>query len=267
MRGLADKGYAAGFNVIRLNQRNCGGTERLSAGLYHSGLSADVDRVLREVVDVDGIKNVVVAGYSLGGNLALKLAGDYGDSPPAALRGVGAVSPVMELDACVRALEKPQNFAYQWNFMRGLKGRMRRKAACFPGRFSLEPLGRLRTVREFDDVYTAPHFGFHGASDYYYRASAMRVIDRVRVPGLIITAEDDPFVPTVPFRDPSVTSNRYLRVIITEHGGHCAFLAEAINGNRGRDGYWAETTIIEFAQAVVGSGAGQTRGQAPVLRA
>jgi predicted alpha/beta-fold hydrolase len=264
MYGLADKGYAAGFSVIRLNQRNCGGTERFSAGLYHSGLSADVDRVLREVTDVDGIRSVVVAGYSLGGNLALKLAGDYGDAPPAALRGVCAVSPVMDLEACVHALEKRENFPYQWNFMRGLKGRMRRKAACFPGRFSLEPLDRLRTVREFDDVYTAPHFGFRGASDYYHRASAMRVIDRVRIPGLIITAEDDPFVPTAPFRDPSVTSNPHLRVIVTQHGGHCAFLTDPQNGD---DGYWAETTIIEFAKAAVGSTAAQTPAQAPALRA
>jgi uncharacterized protein len=249
MRGLADKAWASGFNVILLNQRNCGGTERLAAGLYHSGLTADADHVIREISAVDGIEQVVVAGYSLGGNLALKLAGDYGDRPPRELRGICAISPVVELGDCVAALERRQNFIYQWNFVRGLKGRMRRKAECCPGRFPLEPLARIRTVREFDEVYTAPHFGFRDASDYYHRASAMRVIDRVRVPGLIVTAEDDPFVPAAIFRDPKVTGNPHLQVIITGHGGHCAFVAESRNGD---DGYWAESTIVNFARQITG---------------
>lgn len=248
MRGLADKAWRAGFSVLLLNQRNCGGTERLAETLYHSGLTGDADRVIDEIVRRDGVPKVVVAGYSLGGNLALKLAGDYGDAPPAALTGVCAVSPVVELDACVRALERRQNVVYQWNFVRGLKARMRRKAACQPGRFSLEPLGRIRSVREFDEIYTAPHFGFQGASDYYHRASAMRVIDRVRIPALIITAEDDPFVPPGPFRDPRLAANPNVRLILTRHGGHCGFVAEPMNGD---DGYWAESRIVAFAADVV----------------
>jgi predicted alpha/beta-fold hydrolase len=247
MQGLADKAFTAGFNVIRLNQRSCGGTEQLAAGLYHSGLTHDADFVLREVAARDGITQVVVAGYSLGGNLALKLAGDYGDAAPAQLRGVCAVSPVIELEACVRSLERRPNIVYQWNFVRGLKARMRRKDQCFPGRFPIERLPEIRTVREFDEVFTAPHFGFRSAEDYYHRASAMRVIDRIRVPALIITAEDDPFVPTQPFRDPRLTDNPHVRLFLTRHGGHCGFLEACHNGS---DGYWAERQIIEFAREV-----------------
>jgi predicted alpha/beta-fold hydrolase len=269
MRGLADKACAAGFNVVLLNQRNCGGTERLAPGLYHSGLTADADHVIREIAADDGIEEIVVAGYSLGGNLALKLAGDYGANPPPQLRAVCAVSPVMELEACVRALERRQNFIYQWNFVRGLKSRMRRKAQCFPGRFALDRLDAIRSVREFDEVYTAPHFGFEGASDYYYRASAMRVIDRIRVPARIITAEDDPFVPTGPFRDPRVTANTSVHVSITPHGGHCAFVSDACNGH---DGYWAEHEVVRFAKRhtavrAAPSTASQTQAPAPALRA
>ena len=269
MRGLADKAYASGFSVILLNQRNCGGTEHLASGLYHSGLTDDVDHVVRELEAVNGIQSVVVAGYSLGGNLALKLAGDYGDAPPPQLRAVCAVSPVMDLELCVRALERRQNFFYQWNFVRGLKRRMRRKAACFPEAFTVEGLDAIRTVRQFDEVYTAPHFGFRDASDYYYRASAMRVIDRVRIPTLIITAEDDPFVPSPPFRDPRVAGNPSLRVIVTPQGGHCAFVTESRDGY---DGYWAEHQILAFARAHAGattapSDASQTPVPAPPLRA
>jgi predicted alpha/beta-fold hydrolase len=247
MRGLADKAYASGFSVILLNQRNCGGTEQLASGLYHSGLTADADHVIRQIAGVDGIDRVVVAGYSLGGNLALKLAGDYGDAPPPQLKGICAVSPVIELGECVNALERRQNIVYQWNFVRGLKERIRRKARHHPGRFSLEPLGRIHTVRDFDEAYTAPHFGFRDAGDYYHRASAMRVIDRVRIPALIISAEDDPFVPPAVFRDPKLMGNPQLQVIVTNHGGHCAFVADARNGD---DGYWAESMIVKFAQAV-----------------
>jgi predicted alpha/beta-fold hydrolase len=247
MQGLADKAFAAGFNVIRLNQRNCGGTEELAAGLYHSGLTHDVDVVLREVAATDGIEQIVVAGYSLGGNLALKLAGEYGASPPRQLRGVCAVSPVIELEACVRALERRRNFVYQWNFVRGLKARMRRKERCFPGRFPLDRLPAIRTVRQFDAAFTAPHFGFASAEDYYHRASAMRVIDRIAVPALVITAEDDPFVPAAPFRDSSVTGNPNITLILSRRGGHCGFLEPAIDG---ADGYWAERRIMDFAEAV-----------------
>jgi uncharacterized protein len=268
MRGLADKAFAAGFNVILLNQRNCGGTERLSAGLYHSGLTADADYVIGTLA-AEGLDRIVVAGYSLGGNLALKLAGDYGDAYPLQLRGVCAISPVIELEACVRALERRQNFIYQWNFVRGLKARMRRKAACFPGGFDTAPLDRIRTVREFDELYTAPHFGFRGASDYYHRASAMRVIDRVRVPALVITADDDPFVPTQPFDSPALRGNRAIRAIVTSHGGHCAFLTD---GAAGHDGYWAEHQIVAFAAAATNltaapSAASQMPVPAPALRA
>jgi predicted alpha/beta-fold hydrolase len=247
MRGIAAKAFERGMNVIRLNQRNCGRTEHLSAGLFHSGLTADARYVIEELVAVDGLGAIAVAGYSLGGNLALKLAGEFGDRAPAALRAVAAVSPILEISPCVHALERPGNWLYQWNFVRDLKARMRRKERHWPGLFDLSRLRQIRTVREFDEVFTAPHFGFAGAEDYYHRASAMRVIDRIRVPALVITAEDDPFVPSRPFRSPCVTGNAHITVRLCAHGGHCGFVA-ARSGDD--DGYWAERQIVEFVQAV-----------------
>jgi hypothetical protein len=152
----------------------------------------------------------------------------------------------MDLARCVAALERRSNFAYQWNFVRNLKARMRRKAAAFPGVFSLDALGRVRTVRGFDEAYTAPHHGFRDAADYYHRASALRVAGRITVPTLIITAADDPFVPVAAFRDPGVAGNRNITVVITPHGGHCAYLERAVDGY---DGYWAEREIMRFAAA------------------
>jgi predicted alpha/beta-fold hydrolase len=267
MQGIANKAFGRGFNVILLNQRNCGGTEHLGPGLYHSGLTDDAAFVMREIAEKEGVRQFVVAGYSLGGNLALKLAGDYGDAAPEYLRGVCAVSPVIELAACVDALERKQNVIYQWNFVRGLRARMRRKQARHPGRFDLSRLSSIYTVRTFDDVYTAPHFGFGTAANYYQRASAMRVVDRIRVPALIITAADDPFVPVEPFRRPEVTGNPRLHVIVTEHGGHCGFVSDATGADD--DGYWAEAQIVAFAASVTAdrSAAGRTPDRDPALRA
>jgi len=246
MCGIAGKAWASGWNVVRLNQRNCGGTEHLSRGLYHSGLTHDPLFVMRELIERDGIQSIAIAGYSLGGNLALKLAGELGDEAPPQLKAVCAVSPTLDLARCVEALERRPNFVYQWNFVRNLKARMRRKAAAFPGAFSLDVLHRIWTVRHFDEAYTAPHHGFRNADDYYYRASALRVIERIRVPALIVTAEDDPFVPVAPFHDRAVTSNPHITVVVTPHGGHCAYLEHA---GPGYDGYWAEREIVRFANA------------------
>jgi uncharacterized protein len=243
MRGLAAKAFARGMNVVRLNQRNCGNTEHLSAGLFHSGLTADVRHVVEELLSIDGLPAIGVAGYSLGGNLALKLAGEYGAQPPAALGAVCAVSPIIEISQCVRALERPGNVLYQWNFVRDLKRRMRRKERFWPGRFDLTGLDRIKTVRQFDEAYTAPYFGFKDAEDYYHRASAMRVVEHISVPALIIAAEDDPFVPCQPFYDSKVVNNPHITMCACRHGGHCGFVGPAAGDN---DGYWAEDRIVDF---------------------
>jgi hypothetical protein len=262
MCGLADKAFAAGFNVVLLNQRNCGGTEALSAGLYHSGLTSDPRAVLEELVTVDRLPSIAVAGYSLGGNLALKLAGEFADRAPAQLLGVAAVSPIIEVGACVRELERRSNLLYELNFVWNLRARMRRKHAAWPGRFPIERLSTVRTVRGFDDAFTAPHFGFRDADDYYYHASSMRVIDRIAVPALIVASKDDPFVPWTPFTDPRVTGNPHIALELSEHGGHCAFVSQ----NGGGDGYWAEWRIIEFVKGLR-EAARRTRDQSPSLRA
>ena len=242
VRGMADKAWARGFNVVRLNQRNCGGTEHLSRGLYHSGLTADPRFVLEELRDRDGLTRFGVAGYSLGGNLAMKLAGELGAEGLPELRAVCAVSPVLELDACVGAIERRENRLYEWNFCRNLQTRMRRKARVFPGMFDLEGLWKIWSIRAFDERYTAPHHGFDGASDYYRRASAMRVVDRVARPALVLSAADDPFVPPEIFDALPLRGNPHVTTVVTRYGGHCAFVEDA----NGDDGYFAERVVVDF---------------------
>jgi predicted alpha/beta-fold hydrolase len=245
MRGIAGKAFKGGFNSVRLNQRNCGRTEHLSVGLYHSGLIEDPAAVIRELVEVDGLRSIAVAGYSLGGNIALRLAGVYGESPPRELHSISAVSPPLDLARAANAIEWKQNWFYQWHFMRDLRRRLRLKARLFPDVYTADGLDRIRTIRQFDERYTAPLNGFRDAADYYHRASALRVIDRIRVPTLIITAEDDPFIPVASFREPPVSTNPHLSVVITRRGGHCGFIAPRDGDDD--DGYWAEGRIVDFA--------------------
>jgi len=247
MLGIAEKAFAAGFNALRLNQRNCGGTERLTPTLYNSGLSGDPRAVLAELTDPSGrdaLPEVFFAGYSMGGNLVLKMAGELADRAPAQLRGVCGVNPGIDLAACADAIALPQNFLYEWNFLHGLKRRMRSKARLFPGRYSLDGLGRVRTLREFDDAFTAPSFGYRDADDYYHKASALRVVAAIRVPTLILTAQDDPFVPFGVFRDPGVAGNPQITLVAPPRGGHCAFISR----NAGDERFWAEARVVGFCQ-------------------
>ena len=120
---------------------------------------------------------------------------------------------------------------------------MRRKARAFPGRFDLAPLRAIRTIRQFDDAYTAPSHGFGTAANYYAQASARRVIDRITIPALILVAEDDPFVPISQFQGDDVRANPQVHVSIQRHGGHCGFIGPAMPDS---DGYWAETAAVNF---------------------
>ncbi len=244
--GTAEKAFVAGFNVVRLNQRNCGGTEHLTPDLYHSGRSADVRAVIEELIERDKLPEMFAAGFSMGGNLVLKMAGEYAGAAPEQLRGIAAVAPSFVLAACADALEEPQNFIYERYFVRRLKQRMRRKAELYPERYAARvgngALRAIGSVREFDERITAPCSGFTGAEDYYEQASAIRVLGAIARPTLILTAKNDPFVPYATFERRELRDNPNIRLIATRHGGHCAFIGR----EGGDERFWCEGRIVEF---------------------
>ena len=244
IKGIATRAWAAGMNVIRMNMRNCGGTENLTPTLYHSGRSADVAAVIRHFAAKFALRRVALVGYSMGGNMVLKLAGEWGARPP--LFAVATVCPAIDLAAGADALHEPRNRIYERHFLRGLMRRIRRKAELFPAIYQIDGIGPLRSIREFDQKIVAPHSGFRDADDYYYRAASARVIDRVAVPSLVLCAKDDPFIRLFPETRARVLANPHIAFIETAHGGHCAYLAP-----KSSDGvHWAEATVIRFLQAV-----------------
>jgi predicted alpha/beta-fold hydrolase len=243
VRGITEKGLAAGMNVVRYNQRNCGGTEALAPVLYHSGLSDDVAAVARDLIQRDGISRLALAGFSMGGNLVLKLAGEWGSQGPSQFRAIAACCPALDLAASADALHEPRNRIYELYFLFNLRRRMMRKANLFPGHFDVDRMRGMRSLRDFDHQITAYYCGFSGADDYYARASASNVVGKIAVPTLIVHAANDPFIRILPETRRKIVSNPHIKFVEVEDGGHCAF----VGGRNGADdGFWAESQIVDF---------------------
>jgi predicted alpha/beta-fold hydrolase len=240
--GITEKALAAGMNVVRMNQRNCGGTDHFSPTLYNSSLSADVAAVARNSVEADRVERFALVGFSMGGNLVLKTAGEWGSDAPQEFRAIAAVCPAMDLAASADALHEPANRIYEEYFMRKLRARFRAKVKLFPDHFDVSRLRGVRSLRDFDDKVTAHYCGFEGAVDYYARAAASNTVERIAVPGLILHAASDPFIKILPETRARIARNPHLTYCETRDGGHCAFLASP----NGYDGRWAERQVVEF---------------------
>jgi predicted alpha/beta-fold hydrolase len=248
MVSTADKAFRAGFNIVRVNVRNCGGTEHLTPTLYHGGLTHDVRVVIEELITKDRLPRLLVAGFSLGGNMILKLAGEYGENPPAEVLGICAISPSVDLRASTSHMALRRNWIYQQDFLRRLKNRLRKKKQLFPDHYDISGLSNIHSIEAFDDRFVAPAFGFADARDYYAKASSLRLISHIRIPTLIIHAQDDPFIPFAPLGDPSIATNPYVLLIAPERGGHVAFLSADSDDE---DRFWAENRLIDFAKMVL----------------
>jgi predicted alpha/beta-fold hydrolase len=249
LEGNGDAGYIhsmawavlnAGFIAHRFNMRTCGGTAHLCKTIYHGGLTSD----LRTWLELpDGKRSglpVFLIGFSLGGNLVLKLAGELGDTE--LIRGVCAISTPIDLAAGVRRLGKLDNRLYERRFLTRMRERL-----FATGRYTRAELEAPRTIYEIDDKITAPSFGFEGADHYYATQSAQGYLDRIRVPTLLITAKDDTFIPFEMFQHPAISSNPFVRLIATEHGGHLGFLSR--RGSR----FWLDEVAVEFLLEVLKS--------------
>ena len=240
--GNAARSWANGCNVVAMNMRSCGRTDELSPGIYHSGLSGDIDLVVKALVGEYKLRSITLVGYSMGGNLVLKYAGELGKNTPPELKAVAGVSPLMDLAASSAALHEPQNRLYEWKFLRGMLRRFRYKAQLFPELYATAELHRIHSMRDFDEHVVARYGGFASADEYYFRVASARVAANICVPTLILHALDDPFIRMTPETRATLLANQNVTMIETNHGGHCAFLSP----DTGNDGYWAEKTILKF---------------------
>jgi uncharacterized protein len=237
-RSLAQAALEAGYAVHRYNMRSCGGTEHLSGKtLYHSGQTSDLLSVIRQL---HGQPPIFLAGFSLGGNVVLKLAGELGESARDLIAGVAAVSTPIDLAACVRQLDRRANIIYSNRFLTRLKQRVRLKESLTPGLFPMEKLDRVKSVYQFDDQFTAHTFGFGTADNYYATQSSKQFLERIRIPTLLVQAKDDPLIPFEVYEHPVFSQNSFLRLLAVEHGGHLGFVA------KGSPRFWLDRVLVQW---------------------
>jgi len=234
MRSLSAAALGAGFAAHRFHMRTCGGTERLCRTLYHAGLTSDLLAVLRQLRG-EGRAPAFLVGFSLGGNVVLKLAGEMGESARPLVRGVCAVSTPLDLAVCARRIAQPANRLYERRFVRRMTARL-----CATGRYQKRNFRGLRSVMDIDDRITAPSFGFGGAADYYRTQSAIRYLDGIRLPVLLIQAMDDTLVPFDIFTSGAVRANPWIELMASENGGHLGFIG------RRPHRFWADDAIMEW---------------------
>lgn len=245
--GNSSRAWKAGCNVVRMNMRSCGAGQDLSPTIYHAGRSEDVAVVMAEMARTHLIRSFALVGYSMGGNLVLKLAGELGTATPPWLKAVVGVSPLMDLVASSAAVHEPQNLLYATRFLADLVKHIRHQAELYPDLYTVEGLNKIRTLRQFDEQIVARYGGFAGAEDYYRSVASSNWVQDIDVPTLILHALDDPFIRMTPETRAKILANARIRLVETPHGGHCAFLSP----DHGDEGFWAEKTLLDFLLVTV----------------
>ena len=236
MRSLSAAALHAGFAAHRFHMRTCGGTEALCRTLYHAGLTSDLAGVLRQL-RAEGRAPAFLVGFSLGGNVVLKLAGELGAAAPDLIAGVCAASTPLDLHACARRIADPDNRVYEARFVRRMRQRL-----LTTGRYREEQFAGLRSVLELDDRFTAPSFGFGNAANYYRTQSAIGYLPGVRVPAMMIQAKDDTFIPFAIYESEAVRGLPDIQLLVTEYGGHLGFVG------RRPHRFWLDDAIMEWIQ-------------------
>ena len=258
MIGTAAKAFARGFNVLRLNARNCGAGAHLSRTIYHAALYRDVAKVIASLRHENGLERFHLAGFSLGASLGLRLAGDPSEPLPPGLVSLAAVSAPLDLAATAARMEEGTfNRLVMRRFLAGLREvareRERRMGPEADAAADREAAAAAMTLRAFDAAYTAPLAGYPDVDAYYRDASTVHRLNDLRLPTLIVHAADDPIIPAEPYRSLAGRAGGNLALRLTARGGHVAFRGRArARGPFGRDPdrAWAESRVVDFCQAI-----------------
>ena len=222
-RAAAARGWAADM----LLWRSCGGANNNAARFYHSGETDDASWFLNRLAALYPQAPLVACGVSLGGNVLTKLVGDHSIALPPTLRAAAGVSVPFDLERGARFINRGASSMYERWFLRSLRVKALEKAARYPDRFPKpEVIARIRTLWEFDDLITGPLHGFDGASDYYTRSSAIHFVETARLPLLLLSAADDPFLPRDVLDEVRLRAdgNKLVQTEFVTHGGHVGFV-------------------------------------------
>jgi hypothetical protein len=244
--GMAREMNRNGYDAVCLNFRGCSGEPNRLLRLYHSGVTDDLHTVVTHALETGHYDHVLLIGFSMGGNQTLKYLGEHPDGIPSAIRGAVVFSVPCDLAGACRVMDRPMNRLYMEYFMKGLRQKVRDKAALFPELVDTTGLDAIRTFSVFDDRYTAPFHGFKNAADYYRRASCDQFLEAIRTPSLIVQAEDDPFLSRSCYPVRQAERNPDLFLEIPRYGGHVGF------HRPGKENvYWLEQRAGRFFQELL----------------
>jgi predicted alpha/beta-fold hydrolase len=244
VRGLVAAALARGFEALALNFRGCSGEPNRLPRFYHSGETGDLDAVVRRSAAERPGRPILLAGFSLGGNVVAKYLGERGDDLPGEVRAGAVISVPFDLARSARALDGPGllMWVYRERFLRRLRRKALAKARRFPRAIDAPRVAAARTFEQYDAALTAPLHGFASAEDYWTRSSSARFLGGVRRPLLALSSRDDPLVPAESLPVEAARANPRVTLEITDGGGHVAFVA----GSPLRPRYFADGRAVEF---------------------
>lgn len=233
---------ANGYDCLAWNYRSCSGEMNRQLRFYHSGETTDLEFVIQHAL-AKGYTEISLMGFSLGGNVTLKYVGEHGKNIHPAIKKAIAFSVPMDLLACSRNIEKPENKIYLWRFLKSLKPKVAAKALQYPDHFDPKKWKQVKTFWDFDHVYTGPLHGFEGADDYYEKSSSKNYIQHAAIPTLIVNAVNDPLVPYQSLPADVIADMPNVWLELTESGGHCGFRPDRFSQ---KGAYWSEMRALSF---------------------
>jgi predicted alpha/beta-fold hydrolase len=245
VKGLAKNASDNGFDILAINWRGCSGEQNTKFESYHTGKSADLKVIIDHVLKNCSYSAIYYAGFSMGGNIGLKYAGEMNQQINPRIKAICAISTPVDLESSSLQLAKKKNKVYMFRFLRTLKKKYLEKIQLFPeSELNTEKILQAKTFIEFDEYFTAPANGFLNAVDYWHKSSSLPYLKDIRVKTLILNAKNDPFLSPKCFPYQAVKFNPYLELQTPEYGGHVGFIQSIKN----MEITWAEKQILEFCK-------------------
>jgi predicted alpha/beta-fold hydrolase len=245
IKGMVKRFVQGGWHALAWNYRSCGGTPNRLPRFYHSGATDDLQLIIDYALSLGKYEKIVLVGFSLGGNLTLKYVGEQGANVSPYLKGAVAFSAPLHLSSCSKRISATSNWVYAQKFKRSLAGKVRQKAQQMPDVLDVSKLAYIRTLKDFDDFYTAPLHGFESAEDYYEKCSSLYFLEAIALPTLIVNAWNDPLLSPACFPTQAMEKHPFVHLETPRAGGHCGF-ARTEKGF-----YWSENRAFEWIEGIL----------------
>lgn len=243
MRGMVRAFNRAGYDALAWNFRSCGGEMNDTLRFYHSGATYDLDLLVQYVSANFHYQEIVMVGFSMGGNLTLKYLGEHKEQLLPAIKKAVTFSVPLHLSSCASKISTSENFIYSWRFLSSLRVKIRQKAKLMPDLLNVKHLDKIRTLTDFDNFYTAPLHGFKNAEDYYTKCSSIYFLDSIKIPTMIVNAWNDPFLSEKCFFDKDTLPSDMIYFAAPSEGGHCGFMQKSLKKD---ENFWSENLAVTF---------------------